>query len=307
LESPCYISTDDIGGAYSHTLGSSPFAWVNETWGNAAKNKPALPDVFKKMVTGDPVEMNEKYKAPIAVKNPVRFILTANNDRLVSSLFEARDLEEADRQALIVRILHIDVGSGAKEWLTRKGGESYTRGWIEGSGGGNKSQYIVARHFLYLHENRPAREKGARLLMDGEITGKLLRQMHFRNGRAVDIVAAVINALSVTTPNAGIVRNTKSGQFFVTAHAISENLHSRGKVRSVDLYTIQNILADISTTPPMTPYQVNLDNGGKSMMAKWYPIDLDVLYTEAMEQGIDVPVLRAMIEGAVANKDKPNG
>ena len=74
------------------------------------------------------------------------------------------------RKAMGERILHFDIGGEAANHLARLGGRAFTERegarWIRGDSG-QASDFVVAKHFMWLYKNRPPRAKQNRYCVMG--------------------------------------------------------------------------------------------------------------------------------------------
>jgi hypothetical protein len=201
LRTPRLADANDITGDCQYGLLESPFLVINEGWPLGHKhNHPA--DTFRALVSGDPIRVNRKYMAPVSLHNPVRVLLTGNNLELVRNLTAGRDLSPADREALAIRLLHIDAGDTASVWLRAKGGMKFTgaRGsrWISGDGG-EASDFVLARHFLWLHSQRGVPfPNGERFLIQGGNSEEIMWDMRTQTGSAPLVIETVIVILNQT-------------------------------------------------------------------------------------------------------------
>jgi len=172
LEVPYIIPSTAIGSKHNECLMKSPFVYVNEAW-PVLQNATSPSDRFKEMTAGDDISIEPKFKPVMQVQNPLRIIMTANNHDLIYSMTRGRDLTPADKEAIGVRLMHIDVDESGRTYLEKLGGRRHTEKpsarWIRGDSG-QHSSFVVARHFLHLYETcRTGRD--SRLLVEGNCGG----------------------------------------------------------------------------------------------------------------------------------------
>lgn len=181
---PALATADDLVGDWGYGLFNSPFLVINEGWPKRTRYAKAPMDAFRTAVGGDGLPACRKSEAPVQIRVPLRVIFTANNLDAVKELAYGKTLAPEDRLAIEDRLIHIDVGSRASTWLAAKGGRDFTgaagRRWIRGDGGGG-SDYIVARHFLWIYENRRIKVPG-RFLLSGERNSQIMKEMRQEGG-----------------------------------------------------------------------------------------------------------------------------
>ena len=105
----------------------------------------------------------------------MRIVFTANDHDLLYELTGGKDMSPESRKATGDRLLHFDVGPEAGHYLQKLGGREFTEKegarWIRGDDGGSKSNHVVAKHFLWLYDNRDEPNKRQRLLVMGNCGG----------------------------------------------------------------------------------------------------------------------------------------
>ncbi len=187
----------ELTGKYRYQLLRTPFLFVDEGLADGGGKHAA--DTFRRMAAGGPIPIERKYEAPILIDAPVRVIFAANNDEMVRQVIAgARNLSSDDAKALAMRILHLPVKQAAAAWLAQKGGYKLTarhgQRWIKGPGG-EASDYIVAKHFLWLHANRKA-QSGQRLLVEGDVNSALAFDMRTQSGDAPVVLEAIVGLVN---------------------------------------------------------------------------------------------------------------
>ena len=166
LEVPNIMYGEELVGKHRTSLTKTPFICVNEGWPIASKSHhPA--NLVRELIGSSRLAIEEKFKSVATVYNPCRLILTSNNESVVAALTKGQILERADKEALISRIYHMVAPSTAFGWLNARGGRAFTKDWIRPDDG-TASKKILAKHFLWLYENRhDYGHKGNRFLCDG--------------------------------------------------------------------------------------------------------------------------------------------
>lgn len=220
LKHPAVALGRDLVDNFNAGIGRSPFLSLNEGIPTQRRHRNVA-DAIREAITGDPVYVNEKNLPAVEVRNPLRIIFTANNEDVILEMCRGKDLLPDDRNALAVRIAHFDVGNRAAEWLKAKGGQQFTRGWIEGQGG-QKSNFVVARHFLYLHGihsyGLAGRPPAQRLLLEGNLDGTLMQAMRAQGGSTPTVIETLVTALNKKTTDftgeTGL--RLENGRLFVT-------------------------------------------------------------------------------------------
>lgn len=145
---PNPADASELVSDFQKNLFYTPFLPFNE----GCPNHPRIIDEFRKFVSGDGISVNRKNKDPIDVKVRGRVVITANNNKVVKKLTGGATSYE-DEEAVKVRAFHFRATKTAQLWLKSKGGYDFTDGWVEGEGG-EQSDYVVAKHFMWLYVNR---------------------------------------------------------------------------------------------------------------------------------------------------------
>lgn len=220
LTVPC-IATDKDLSDWGDNLIKSPFLNVNEGWNVGGRGKnPA--DRFREIVAGEIGLVNRKHLALVEVKNPMRVIFTANNLDVIRLLAKG-DLTQTDRDALAIRLMHFELGDRASNWLRAKGGIGFTgrkgRRWIE-SVSGAKSDFILAKHLLWLYEQRDRWPNGKRFLVEGHGSQKLMFDMQTSTGSAPIVIETLLAMIDSKQRLEGIDVDFESGEVHVLTAAI---------------------------------------------------------------------------------------
>jgi len=173
---PSEVATSSVFGPYAQELKKSIIVNIDEGVPGTTIGGHHPSETFRRLVSGEPIYVNEKYTAPYTVNAPSRVIITSNDPNIVSQ-FARPGFSDADRRALVQRITFFRINDSATAYLRDRGGVEHTRGWISSDGNKEDSDFVVAQHFLWLRDNFQRRPRGSRLLVEGsedsEITYKL--------------------------------------------------------------------------------------------------------------------------------------
>lgn len=214
-------TTEDLVSQYQYGLLDSPFLIVNEGWPMRTTGMhPA--DKFRALVSGDRQTVNQRYKHPIELYSPVRILFTANNLDVVKMLSGSKDLSPEDRDALSIRLMHMTISDDASHWLRDRGGEKLTavpgRRWIRGDAG-QASDYIVARHFMWLYERRRNFVTGSRLLVEGNQAQEIMFDMRTGSGNTPLVMETLIHLIEQPGQR-GRELSIFEGRLYVTYSAV---------------------------------------------------------------------------------------
>lgn len=286
-----YADSDEFG-KFQHNLNKSPFVVVNEGFSDRT-NMPDVADKFRSFISGDPIKLEEKYKAPVTIRSPIRIILTANNRDVIWSLIQHRDLEPADRVAIASRILHVDVQEGCSEYLSKLGNYYHTKGWIKGDDG-SRSDYTIAKHFLYLYENRGERPS-SRFLVEGDIDSEIMWSMTLHSGNSPQVIECLMGLIKsmdlleeATKYREGFL--ILGDKIFVTSYAVVKyyrdkiQKHSQTRLNGKQ---VMNSLKGLSCKEQFNqPTRIVLEGGEKTSRLKWVRIDPYLLQASASAFGM---------------------
>jgi hypothetical protein len=170
LKEPCIAGPMDIYGMSSAFL-KTPFLMVNEAWPNQKYNGVSPADTFKALTGGDGIRVKEIYKPSVTILCPLRILLTANDDGIVRTLTQGKDMTFENRIAIGERLFHVKVSNKAMWFLKSIGGMEFTgkpgQRWIRPDSGSEPSDFVVAKHFLWLYHNRDKVDGSQRFLVMG--------------------------------------------------------------------------------------------------------------------------------------------
>jgi len=299
-------------GRFNPTILKTPFLAVNEGFPKMRDGQEPA-DAFRAFTSGDPIVVEKKFMDPIVVRNPLRVLLLANNLSVLQSLTGGKDLSPEDRDALAQRLFHISVPHDAGEYLRNQGGLSHTGSqgsrWIR-SDSGKPSDFILAKHFLYLYENRPAVPVSNRFLVEGNRDADIIRFLSTQSGWApevIEILVSMVEAAWVTKEGEGIAISGRD--IYVTVNGVL--VHQRIKFYkqsgiSIKANTITSVLRGLVSPGwiPDIPRVIEIDGGKKTQRAAWWKIKSDILYREAMDNGYRCSALENIVDPMLSPENK---
>lgn len=289
IDTGVYADTKEFG-EFQGMLTRTPILFLNEGLPGAKPGTKDVADAFRALVDGSPTVINEKYMPPMTVYSPVRVVIAANNQDVVSMLAGKRDLTPDDQAALALRLFHIDSDDAAQKYLRAKGGYMHTgrpgNRWIRGASG-DASDHVLAKHFMWLYKHRCPVPQGNRLLVEGQMDAEIVRRLSTRSGSAPEIVETIIQMIESNEP---IIdgRVIVDGKVYVTNAGVVQfhrnNLSA--KTRRQLTYgavgkTLNSLMVPGSSTEPMT---LTTDTGEKRR-TRWRVLDVTRLLEEAVEYG----------------------
>ena len=303
LSVPCIATAKDIVDKHQYGLMASPFLVINEGWPKQqGYSHPA--DTFRSLVSGDAIFVDRKYQAPVRVHNPVRVLLTANNMTAVSMLTSGKDLSPEDRQALAIRLQHMDLSSDAAVWFQENGGTRMTgkpgRRWIRGDGN-EPSDYIVAKHFMWLYVNR-GEPTGTRLLMEGSTSESLMFELRLNSGNTPLVLECMVKLVESTAANDGVVIREDGSVYFLMGAVMD---YYRRHLRMVTQQTltmqaVRHIMHSLCSSTSKGNYI--LDGGNELGPQRWIQVDCHLLYMASTHFGWKAPKLSKIIERVLTEK-----
>lgn len=237
-----------------------------------------LDQAFRSLVTGGKLTIRAMRMDPFTAVVYPRIIFSSNDENVaLEALSGQRKLTPQDIEALELRLLSIEVGSGARELLTKHGNYSWTSGWITGN---EPSRYVLANHFYHLYCNRqPSRSGSGRLLVEGDIG--TLKHGHYRKSKAHaqgvrDLVREVARAqdkkVHAFSSKQRAVVHLDGPRMFVTASMFEPNYCGRlDRLDRPEGIAIVELLERSGVLGPVK----NTRKGGVG--ARWREVDLRAL------------------------------
>lgn len=292
---------DEMVSDYQYSIGKSPFVVVNEAFPRG-RNRDAA-DMFRRWTGGDPILLNAKFQIPVELQSPLRVILTANNRDVIHSLASARTLSLEDRDALAVRITHIEFDEGCADWLARKGGREFTDGWIDGDDG-SRGKERVAAHFMWLHANRTPAPPGNRLLVQGDLDAEIVREIAFDSGALPDVSETLVKMIESKPEYVrdGLAVDEDTASVYATANGILEFWNRtlagsrKGRGGGMHYRSIAQALR-LLTSPGWDAQPRALKCvSGQMRRVRWSRINLPLLLLEAEKLGLLCDRLVGLVE-----------
>lgn len=289
LEVPKLASKDSLTDRFNDDIARTPFMAVNE----GLDNSRGAGDRFKSLTAGDSISVEAKFKSKCSIINPMRIIFTANDHDLIYALADGKPLTPESRKAIGDRLLHYDLGGGAIAYLNSIGGRRHTgkdgARWIRDDNGNTPSDFVVAKHFLWLYENRePSRNE--RLLVMGNAGGNAhtMYDMVLQKPATSMCIRAIVQ-LSNTTKQKAMRIDSETGRVFVTV----DGLHNYVSLQLDNKITIRDVQGALRT--------LALSEEGKVVnFIKWVEIDCHTVLRYSEDVGIDASTIR----GCVAKQQK---
>lgn len=302
LERPCIATDNDIVTNNQYGLLQSPFLVVDEGWSQGQSQGLHPADAFRRLISGQAFDCKRKWVAPVRVKNPIRGIITANNIGVVQMLTSNKDLSPQDREALRIRLKHFDLGDRAAIWLRQKGGMAFTGSegnrWISADGADN-SDFVVARHFLWLYENRD-RDKivttrgGLRFLVEGDASPELMFEMRTNTGSTPIVIECIIKLLNQNGTMDGLV--IQDHRLFVLAFQILEYYRANMAGSSRERLT-SNVIGQVLENLILHDHgPITLRDKPHLTKRRWKELDPALLLAFARRDGWSCKKLEQLVE-----------
>lgn len=275
----------DLVQRFTPTLMKTPFLCVDEGLPSKVPGGIDIADQFRRVVSGESITIDVKFGDPVTIFNPLRVIFTANNLETVRAITSHRDLTPEDQAALSTRIMHVDVLQGAADWLAANGGTRMTKGWIMGDAG-DPSQYVLAKHFLWLYENRPKQPKGVRLLVEGNLEGELMRDMRTQSGVAPLVIRTLIYMVEAASKQNMKGLAIENNQVFVTASGVLDVYRADlANHREMNTSQVMNVLRSVVMPGGSKNPTYHCNAQGERIKARWHRLDIVTLLEEAYTNG----------------------
>lgn len=305
-----YADASDLG-KYNENLLKSPFMCLIEGL-KRGKDGYDPADSFRLLTGGDPIKVDAKYKNVVEVKAPIRVLILANNmDVLANLAGYGRNLSQDDKSALAQRLVIVRVKDECQNWLRLQGGHAWTRGWIADDAGGFSSDFVLARHFLWLHANRPAVEFGNRFLMEGDPADHVVETLSTRSGHApliIEVLVAMIEAGAAGRSVQGFYIQEKETdetmgagplpRVWVTANACQGWAKRPGSgFREVPSREVPKVYRGLQRRgEPDSGRELELPTLLGKQRAQWTNLDLAILLQQAYELGYPCAALEGLVE-----------
>lgn len=294
----------DMVQNFNVMLSRTPFLVVDEGLPGRLPGGMDIADKFRQLVAGETIVVNEKYQTPMTINNPLRIIFTANNHEVIQQLTKHRDLSPDDQHALGIRILHFEAQHAAAQYLACPdsnnpdfGGLAFTRGWIAGDAG-QPSDYIVARHFLWLYANRANYgSPEPRYLVEGSIDSRIMQEMATNSGCAPDVIETILSMIEDIRANLdGISIDMEGGRLYVTSAGILSYFRSdlAAARRILDNRKIAGVLKSLALQNPEHA-TTRITRAGNERKFRWWMLDTVRLLKFAVDNGMKYTKLEALV------------
>ncbi|MCC6752001.1 MAG: hypothetical protein IT371_30390 [Deltaproteobacteria bacterium] len=310
------IASDNDFGTFSPKFMRTPFLVINENLMQARFMRTEPSALIRQLTAGDPLEVNRKFKTPVDVRNPVRTLVTANNEDVIMRLFGTeQDMSPEDREALLMRLVHLNVGHEPANYLRSLGGLDYTsrpgHRWVRGPSG-EPSNNILASHLLWVHENFQRHPSHDRFKMRGYVPPHLLQHVSTRSGASPTVIETLIRMIespsSATSDGLilpGVGEAAALGvkdRIFVTSSAVIDffrnDLAARTKKElnhKVVGSVLRGLQAPQSVFPGKAEVRAFMTGRGERKRARWSEVLLDTLAAEAADHGYKSDVLQRLL------------
>ena len=245
-------------------------------------------DKFKSITGGDGIVVNEKFKPSVRVLCPVRLIMTANDDGIIKELIRGKDMVLDNRIAVGERLYHFRATNKAKIYLESIGGRSFTaksgQRWIRPDSGSEKSDFIVAKHFLWLYKHRDPVNPTQRFLVMGNCAPgagagqqTVLEKLLADNNHTPVVAQAIIKLTDCTQGiwTKFIRTNQEATKIWVTRYGVHKYIKDvmEERITETDVFSgMQNL---------MEKQDPDMYNN-----IHWYEISVEALTMIATERGI---------------------
>jgi hypothetical protein len=256
---------------------------------------------LRRLIGDHRIIVNRKGLAPALMQAHPRLIFTANNPSLLHSFVQDREMQPEDREALAIRLLHIEVQPEAVEWLRMRGGRKFTAGWISD---GLASGYVLAKHLLWLYERRESFGRGQRLLVEGNIDDYVMDEMRLNSEGVIEVIEALVRMIESwghvqDNPKYDFHVDLSERKVHVTAATIRAFIRDRIKpIHDISVRRISSALKSIVL-------------GGGSELSRVagirrrrYAVDLPFLISAAERYGWPTEGIHAILEGKAYEQAK---
>jgi len=283
----CIAQGEEMVDQYQSAIAKTPFVNINEGFPSQNYGRSAA-DNFRRWTSGDPITVNPKFMPTLEIQSPLRILITANNSDVVRTLSQGKTLSIEDRDAIGMRLLHIQAEETCAHWLRMKGGLNFTKGWIDADDG-SPGQDCVAKHFLWLYKNRKPIPDGNRFLVEGGLDSDVIQDMALESGIMPDVVETIIDLISSGHSNdtAGLNVNEDTGKICVLANAVVQH-HAKIARRGAKALTHRPVAQALRTLKhslwPEGNHRIE-DAGGKLKQARWWMLDNSMLLRAARTSG----------------------
>lgn len=169
------VSGSEAFSRFNEGLVRTPVVICDEALPRKTSDGIAVPDAFRTMQSGMHYPIEGKFGCVDMSSIPLRFIMSANNNNVIRSLAGSGVNERNDTDALVQRVIHVDVDPSASDYLASNGGRAFTKDWVGGDPrhGGCK----LARHIVWLYMQALDNQSLSirqRFLVEGDMDSRLV-------------------------------------------------------------------------------------------------------------------------------------
>jgi len=291
----CFIPSFVVGGVAFHQFNASMLdaavIHIDEGWPADLEAKGNIPDLFRGLVSAEPKKIQVKFHPDVDFRGAPRIILTSNSDNLLRGAVGRFDLSIDDSQALGKRIMHVYARHGGTAYLESIGGLNYTgregHKWVA-SHSKRDSDFVLARHFLYLMNERPKnRRSGIRFKVEGNPDAYYLKETKTSSDVGSLILEAVMNLVNSTNKSTFSGYSEEDG-LWLTAREVAVMANKVGGPR-ITIHKAGRALKNISIDEQRIA--MPLPSGGISTRKVFYRLDVKDLIQRAENDGFDTTAL----------------
>jgi hypothetical protein len=198
-----------IGDGFNADLARCPLIFADEALPTKWHGKQTSAEL-REFITRNRHTLARKHLANIDIEGCVRVILAANNDNMLAF---NEDMTPEDMQAVAERFLHIQC-AGAAPYLASLGTDyPQEHGWV--------TEDVIAKHALWLRENRPVARTGRLAVMGHQTRVHQNIATRGMRGLIVEWLAGHLNAPSPGIPKTAPIR-VGGGQLAVNAKVVGD-------------------------------------------------------------------------------------
>jgi hypothetical protein len=198
-----------IGDGFNADLARCPLIFADEALPTKWHGKQTSAEL-REFITRNRHTLARKHLANIDIEGCVRVILAANNDNMLAF---NEDMTPEDMQAVAERFLHIQC-AGAAPYLASLGTDyPQEHGWVHND--------VIARHALWLRDNRPVARTGRLAVMGHQTRVHQNIATRGMRGLIVEWLAGHLNAPSPGIPKTAPIR-VGGGQLAVNAKVVGD-------------------------------------------------------------------------------------
>lgn len=303
MEDDEHATGEDLVQRFNGKLARVAFLFMNEGLPEARHAHYHPSDTFRKILTGDYFQVEQKGVDAKNARGMLRCLMTANTWRLIEALGKDRDLDAYERDAIGQRLVHYPAGTAAAELLRSKGGHAWTRGWVEGDEPGahkTPSKFTVAKHFFWLLEKYKDTPMDGRLIVEGDPNQPAVQRLRVRGGSTPTVVETILKMLDGVTP--GVfgrgggqrVHEGEDGTLHVTIGGVLDYWRANLSAGSTDRLTTHKISLSLKGLGILSGGERTTRLDG--VPGKWYSVDVPLLAAEAHKYGWSSQKLDALLE-----------